>query len=300
MVKSALFRVAHNSFHVWDEFLPAIQAGLNQRVPERTLSAPFALMFGRHFNQALDYTNETAELTSLEDWVELMKTMSKHVFPSLVIRTSQRDAQLTARFPDSHLMVEPFASGSLFMRRVNGLLPKSIPKLEGPYRNLNQSTNSQRYRLLCSDNTVLAEKILHDQLKLIDRPPENYAFDPTIPSRPPQVTVNLPQIAPITSSLSRPPVRPRGPLRGSNPGVVRVISSGLRRFTLRPFVQQQRSSTTTMRPIAPAPASSSFEQLPRRSIPFHSSSWHPCWCSFQSTSVSPSFSSMITNLQSVC
>ena len=210
MVKAALFRVAHNSFHLWDEFLPAIQAGLNQRVPERTLSAPFTLLFGREFNQSVDYSQETEKLTSVDDWIKHMETMAKHVFPSLAIRTSQRDSQLTSKFPSDHLISEPFSTGSLVMRRVNGLLPKAIPKWEGPYRVLNQSTNSQRYRLLCSDNSVLNDKIPHDQLKLIDRPPESFAYDPTIPTRPSPTTVNLPPIAPISSVLSRPLTRPRG------------------------------------------------------------------------------------------
>src|SRR6185436_3692343 len=49
-VARALKKYTYSSFGQWHMWLPLIQLGLNSRHLERTKSTPFALMFGREFN----------------------------------------------------------------------------------------------------------------------------------------------------------------------------------------------------------------------------------------------------------
>ncbi|MEZ0208583.1 MAG: RNase H-like domain-containing protein, partial [Candidatus Paceibacterota bacterium] len=92
LAKSALTRLAHEDWYNWDTFLATVQMGLNQRIPQRTGTAPFALMFARPFNSFQDYSGRDAPVMSPEEWTRHLDDFHVKVLGGLKLRTDEHDA----------------------------------------------------------------------------------------------------------------------------------------------------------------------------------------------------------------
>ena len=67
-VARALKKYTYSSSVRWHLWLPLIQLGLNTRFLARTKSTPFAVMFGREFNDFDDFKNIAFAIEITEPW----------------------------------------------------------------------------------------------------------------------------------------------------------------------------------------------------------------------------------------
>ena len=227
LVKTTLLRLAHNDLRQWDSYLPATQAALNQRLPTRTMSTPFSLIFARSFNLSQDYRTATTNLVTEEEWLTHAHTLTNSIFPILQLRLSEQDAQMIRQHESSHSIQSPFEAGSLVMMKVQGW--------QGPCRVIRLS-KSGSYVIESMAGQPLAQKIPHSQLKLIDLPPTSVPIS-------------------ITSATSRPlPVR-RGLVQSIFPAILPQNAPNQR--TSVPYQQvvtQPAAALRSLRPIAPRPS----------------------------------------------
>ena len=204
LTKSAIFKLTYRYPDQWDLTLPLVQAGLNRRIPRRTLSAPFTLLFGRSFQAdshpvaPVDDSNEEA----VADWVESLKLLFEHVHPAVAVRVQSQDASSTSRHDSRSLIQAPFQAESLVMKRIPGLLPKSVPKWHGPFIVSRFSQKSGTYVLRQPSGETLPQKVPHSQLKLIDLPP----LSPPSPDSP--VAFSASTNNTLFDALTAPPPRP--------------------------------------------------------------------------------------------
>jgi transposase InsO family protein len=181
LVKNMLIRSCHEMLQSWDRFLPAVQLSMNLRLPDRTGSTPFSLLFGRQFNVARDYQMTPDQLLSQKELLRRHVTMAEVVFPALRIRTDLYDQRVASSHDRIQLIQSPFEAGSLVMLRIPGLHAKTVPRWEGPYRVLRQG-KSGSYLLQNARGEILNQKFPHEQLKLIDLPPDAAAGTSIWPS----------------------------------------------------------------------------------------------------------------------
>ncbi|MEZ0208955.1 MAG: RNase H-like domain-containing protein, partial [Candidatus Paceibacterota bacterium] len=169
MAKAALFRACHHSFSDWDLFLPATQLALNQRIPNRTLTAPFTVFFGRPFNPFADFRTATEALSSVDDWINHLSTFHRQTLGAINSRAADHDAQVRERFNETHVIAEPHPVGALVMKLVPGLHSKMAPNWEGPFK-VAAISKSGSYVLQRADGQNLTAKIPHDHTRLIALP----------------------------------------------------------------------------------------------------------------------------------
>jgi hypothetical protein len=175
LAKISLFKMTLREPRSWPAYLPSVQQSLNLRAPEKTLTAPFFLMFGRVFTAAASCFDE-ADPDHLDEWVAHLRTITKAVFPALNVRQDAYNIRVARSHDKFHLIDSPFEPGSLVMRRIPGILPKSQPRFEGPFRVVAFSKKSGSYTIQALAGPSPDHKIPHQQLKLIDVPPAPAAF----------------------------------------------------------------------------------------------------------------------------
>lgn len=134
-VEKVLKRYMQNATGRWDEWLPLVQLCLNNCITAKVRSTPFALMYGRPFNEFRDFREakgfadvEQAVLQRLKDQDNLREV----ILPGLLESSKDYKEKMRARM-DSRKQREPFQVGQKVMAIDQTRASKWEPTYEGPF-----------------------------------------------------------------------------------------------------------------------------------------------------------------------
>ena len=136
----------------WDLYVPSAQLFLNSKQSERTLSTPFALMFGRSLNGFSNYSNSESHLLNEEDLLKRILYMTEIVYPEISKNAEIRAKKQQDYFNSNHRIVY-FAPGSQVMVVDELRSQKSQPRYTGPMAVL-KVEESGTYVLKGPDGTI--------------------------------------------------------------------------------------------------------------------------------------------------
>lgn len=171
LAKTALKKLAHDNWVNWNLFIPTVQMGLNQRIPSRTNTAPFVLLFGRPFNRFADYSDTTKDCFETEDWLNHFREFNENILGGIRARMDEYDANIRDDWSESHRVTDDFVTGSLVKKVIPQTNSKLTPNWSGPYRVIKKS-KSGSYVIQDMNGNILDTKVPHEQLKLLQLPGE--------------------------------------------------------------------------------------------------------------------------------
>ena len=135
-VSRSIKKFMEGSMGSWESWLPTVQLGLNVQVHKRTGTTPFALMFGRPFNEFWDFT--TAQ--SLEDWSNFVEQRMSQwhklhdaILPAVAERSKERYASSREALDKSRRMAPDFKVGDFVMAEDPVRSSKWQPVFTGPH-----------------------------------------------------------------------------------------------------------------------------------------------------------------------
>jgi len=120
----------------WNEYLPTIQLGLNQRILERTGSTPFSLIHGRPFNDLVDFSQvevcsdlEKAVISRKHD----LETLKNLVLPAIGTRNTDNKKKHGEQFDSTMKQQNILQPGTQVMALDMTRASKWDPIYEGPF-----------------------------------------------------------------------------------------------------------------------------------------------------------------------
>ena len=117
-VKTLIKKLTEGNLRNLEKLLPKIQLAYNTRISSRTLSAPFALEFGRNANAFEDYRKlpEMKEVNEEEikrNWDKMNKT----ILPAINERVVEREEQRAAKWDATHNVIDRYTPGQFVMAK---------------------------------------------------------------------------------------------------------------------------------------------------------------------------------------
>ena len=174
MMKSVLRKYCADNVSRWDLYLDTVQLALNERITERSNSAPFTLMFGRRnrpFRDLAEVQPSTqATQQSLEERVQLLQSL---VWPSSLLAVGERTNQRKRRF-DSDMRQITFKAGDRVMTRDPTKSDKMQARYEGPFLVVRR-TRGGSYKLKDLTGEELTRNYAPSQLKRASDEPDGKA-----------------------------------------------------------------------------------------------------------------------------
>ena len=177
-VTSVIKKLLHGSVQHWPLFVPFAQLTFNQKISSLTGSSPFALMFGRKFNELTDHTNEQDEIRtiSLDNWKVHQEKILSLIYPAISDKIKIAKEKMVKSL-DKHrrlLKENAIPPGAIVMlvdeNYVNdpSKKPKWEPKYVGPYTVVRRARNGA-YVLKDATGDIYDHHVPADHLKLISR-----------------------------------------------------------------------------------------------------------------------------------
>jgi hypothetical protein len=168
-ISLALKKYVTSAMDKWQQWLPIIQLALNTKPLDRIGCAPFDLLFGRKFNDFMDFTT-TNTCQDLEHALKLQQTnisnLQKIVFPAVVDRNHNLRTKRNEKFNQRRNIVSIIPAGSQVMTLDVTRKSKWDPKYEGPFTVVRQ-TKGGAYVLADQTGTELQRRFAISHLKLV-------------------------------------------------------------------------------------------------------------------------------------
>ena len=116
----------------WSLHVPFAQFCINNKIAERTKTAPFVAMFGRQSNILTDHSSVSSALPSDDESERRAKFMTQVLFPAIHEATNKVVTAVKERFDKKHKLVD-FLSGMRVMATDETRATKTDPGKVGPF-----------------------------------------------------------------------------------------------------------------------------------------------------------------------
>lgn len=167
----------------WHVYLPLVEFGLNQRIPRRNKSAPFAYYFGRNPSGLEEIPSTTVDDT-VDALEERKKVMQEIIWPALYEKTENYINAVLNRTHRNETTVE---IGDLVLVRKPPRAPKCVPTYSGPYRIISADTQvkSAFHLFDMINHKMLPTPVTVTRLKLASKstPDEEYVVEQILDHR---------------------------------------------------------------------------------------------------------------------
>ena len=155
----------------WSHYLPIVQLCMNRYIKNKTLSAPFSLMYARRVNLPDDYKNKekyplAEDLMTVKELEERIKHMENIVFPAIIERTRKINEEYSKRYNDKNVLVD-IPVGAHVMVRLRNRASKLAPLYEGPYTVVRKNKGGS-YELKDEQNELLHRNYTPSELKIVN------------------------------------------------------------------------------------------------------------------------------------
>jgi transposase InsO family protein len=165
----AVKKAMEGAMGAWETWLPTVQLGLNVQVNRRTATTPFALMFGRAFNEFWDFG--TAH--SVDDWtafvdhrVSELTMLRETVMPAISERSKEQQERARNDLDHSHRVVPEFHIGDQVMAEDPLRSSKWHPVYTGPHP-ISQVHSGGAYTLLDALGEPMTPRRTVEMLRLV-------------------------------------------------------------------------------------------------------------------------------------
>jgi hypothetical protein len=169
-VMSIIKKLLHGTTTYWPLFVPFAQLSFNHKIATLTGSSPFSLMFGRELNEMKDYTADTIQLISLDDWKTHQEKLLSVIFPAISDKVRISKSKMVQQLNKYRkvLVHNAIPSGAVVMMKDPVRENKFQPKYLGPYTVMRRTRNGN-YVLRDATGSDLDRHVPPDQLKLVSR-----------------------------------------------------------------------------------------------------------------------------------
>jgi hypothetical protein len=140
----------------WSLYVPFTQYCINNKIKNRTKTAPFSIMFGRNSNPLEDYTNTEIAINNDSKIKKHALFMQKTLFPAIREATEYVTQIMKDRFDNKHKLVE-FPENTYVMVVDKIKMSKTDPTNEGPFKII-RKTQGGSYELANLDGTILKRR----------------------------------------------------------------------------------------------------------------------------------------------
>jgi hypothetical protein len=156
----------------WEKWLPTVQLAMNSKINLHTKTSPFTLMFGRTFNDFLDYSTtmtiediEHAIQSRISEW----KMLREVILPGVRDASREVKQKMRKQLDTKRKQQEPLAPGTSVMAIDPTRGSKWEPTYEGPFVVVKQH-KGQAYSLRDQTGEILPSRKTIDMLVPINRP----------------------------------------------------------------------------------------------------------------------------------
>jgi hypothetical protein len=155
----------------WSHYLPIVQLCMNRYIKNKTLSAPFSLMYARRVNLPDDYSSKekyplAKDLMTAKELEERIEHMENIVFPAILERTQKINEEYSKRYNDKNVLVD-IPVGAHVMVRLRNRASKLAPLYEGPYTVVRKNKGGS-YELKDEQNELLHRNYTPSELKIVN------------------------------------------------------------------------------------------------------------------------------------
>ena len=170
-VMNTLRKMIQSNTRDWSVFLPIVQLCLNKQIVNRTLSAPFSLMFARRVNLPDDYANKEKypipdAIMSNKELEDRIDEMEKLVFPAIEERTKKINEMINKAYNEKHKLVN-IPEGSFVMVRLPQRSNKLAAIYDGPYTVVRKTQGGSYILKTPETNELLPRNYTPSELKLV-------------------------------------------------------------------------------------------------------------------------------------
>ena len=172
-VSRAVKKAMEGATGAWETWLDTVQIGMNVQVNRRTATTPFALMYGRPFNEFWDFT--TAH--SVEDWTSFVesrlatwKSLHEVIIPAVSERSKEQKEQMRDTLDQRRHLVPEFHCGDMVMAVDPVRSSKWHPVYTGPHP-IGEVHSGGNYTLLDPLGEPMQPRRTVDMLRLVHAAP---------------------------------------------------------------------------------------------------------------------------------
>ena len=155
----------------WDHYLPMVQLAMNYKIRNRTLTAPFSLMYARTINKIKDYDSKeekdklSSKYMTEEELLQRIDKMENIIFPATNERTKRIIEEYSKKYDKKKMMIN-IENGTHVMVRLPNRANKLAPLYEGPYTVVRR-TQGGSYILKDEQNELLHRDYTPSELKIV-------------------------------------------------------------------------------------------------------------------------------------
>jgi hypothetical protein len=173
-IRDMLNKDLKNYHEYWPLFVPFTQLCYNIRIADLTGSSPFSLMFGRRFNEFINYIDETRpEHINNEQWKEYQMKILSLIFPAVHLRSKRIQQKYIDKLHKykKGLLEHDLPPGTCVMIKDPAFIksphtrPKSNPRYIGPYYIVRRSLHGP-YVLRDETGDIYQRQVPLDQMKI--------------------------------------------------------------------------------------------------------------------------------------
>jgi hypothetical protein len=175
--KRLLYKLVQGDMEHWDAYLPSVQLALNLRIPNRHISTPFALMFGRAYGDSAEQIKPSTKPLSPAQIEERHHMMRQVVFPTLQSRTEQYNKRIAKQHDNQVSIVKDpgYAPGTPVMIVNDNAQPGEAPFV-GPFKIIRR-TKGGAYQIEDSIGSLLPRDLPPSKLKPIKEQPSTTSYE---------------------------------------------------------------------------------------------------------------------------
>ena len=153
----------------WEDWLPLLQIGLNQKYLQRVGTTPFTIMYGRSFNDFMDFgdvSDMENSIQAIRERLHQLEELQEVVIPATVERSKLFQKKTRENFDQTHKQFDSLLSGTRVMAVDQTRSTKWDPVYEGPYTVVKQNRGGA-YQLKDATGELLKRKMTMEMLKVI-------------------------------------------------------------------------------------------------------------------------------------